>query len=234
MRAALAEGRHTLLQVGQRLALVDRRVRVVVRMLVGAVRHLVAGRLGIGPQPGDRPQQAAEHQRQQAERPDGLELRVMALVRDFLWHDVQEPEDHDPADRDDEEDEDGQEVRHLVFELRREQRGVCGGRKGQRPCKDEQADEDGARGVMRPSGSVVGARIRRHERPLDSDRARSVPGRGRTESELGMLHRPHCTVLTPAVHTGEWRSQIWEVPRPVRELRGSAGAWRRRSADHRV
>ena len=51
----------------------------------------------------------------------------MALVRDLLRHDVQEPEHHDAADRDDEHDEDGQKVRHLVFELGRQQRGLCRG-----------------------------------------------------------------------------------------------------------
>ena len=47
--ATLAQGTHALLQVVERLTLVDGGVPVIVWMLVSAVRHLVADRLGIGP-----------------------------------------------------------------------------------------------------------------------------------------------------------------------------------------
>ena len=78
--------------------------------LVGAVRHLVHDRLRVGPQPGDRPQQPAEHQRQQAQRADRLELRMVPLVGDLLRQDVHQPEQHDEHDRDDEDHEEGDEV----------------------------------------------------------------------------------------------------------------------------
>ena len=76
-------------------------LEVIVLVLVGAVGEPVAGRLGVGPQPGDRPQQAAEHQRQQAQRVDRVGLRMMPLVRDLLRHHVNDPEQHDGDDRHD-------------------------------------------------------------------------------------------------------------------------------------
>ena len=74
-------------------------------VLVGAVGRLVADRLGVGPQPGDRPQQAAEHQRQQAQRVDRVGLRMVALVGDLLGQHVHQPEDDDDDDRHDDDDE---------------------------------------------------------------------------------------------------------------------------------
>ena len=52
------------------LALLLGHLVVVVVVLVGAVGDAVADRLGVGPQPGERPEQAAEHERQQAQRGD--------------------------------------------------------------------------------------------------------------------------------------------------------------------
>ena len=92
--------------------------------LVGAVRHLVHDRLRIRPDPGQWPEKAAEHQRQQTQRPNRLELGMMPLVSDLLGEDMHHPEQHDQDDRDDEQDEDGEESGELVFQLRREKRRV--------------------------------------------------------------------------------------------------------------
>ena len=54
---------------------------VSVRHLVGAVGQLVKDGLGIGPQPGQRPKQAAEDEREQAQALDGLGLRVLSVAR---------------------------------------------------------------------------------------------------------------------------------------------------------
>ena len=82
-----------------------------VGMLVGAVGHLVHDRLRVGPDPRDRPEQAAEDQRQQAQRADRLELRMVPLVGDLLGQDVHHPEQHDEDDGDDEEHDEGDERR---------------------------------------------------------------------------------------------------------------------------
>ena len=76
---------------------------VVVVVLLGAVGEPVADRLGVRPQPRDRPQQAAEHQRQQAQRVDRVLLRMMPLLGALLRHHVHHPEQHDDNDRHDAE-----------------------------------------------------------------------------------------------------------------------------------
>ena len=58
-----------------------------------------------GPQPRDRPEQAAEHEREQAQRLDRVALRVVALVRDLLGQDVDDPEQDDDDARDHEDHE---------------------------------------------------------------------------------------------------------------------------------
>ena len=93
-------------------------------------------RLRIGPDPGQRPQQAAEHERQQAQRTDGLELRVVPLVRDLLRQDVHHPEEGDEHDRHDEEDEDGDESRQRVFGLL----WLCDARLGR--CQEDQGKRE--------------------------------------------------------------------------------------------
>ena len=57
---------------------------VVVLVFVGAISRTVGGRRGVSPEPGQRPLQAAEEKRQQAQHLDRLGLRVVALVRDLL------------------------------------------------------------------------------------------------------------------------------------------------------
>ena len=86
-----------------------RAVPLVVVQLVGAVRHLVQHRLRVRPYPGKRPQEPAEHQRQQAQRADRLELRMVALVGDLLRQDVDQPEENNQRRRDDEDDEERQD-----------------------------------------------------------------------------------------------------------------------------
>ena len=114
--------RHPIPEAGRRGRLDDRTTTAslvgVGRMrLVGAVRHLVHDRLRVGPEPGQRPEQSAEHQREQAQRADRFELRMMALVRDLLRKDVHHPEQDDEHHRHDEEDEERDEGRELVFDL---------------------------------------------------------------------------------------------------------------------
>src|SRR3954471_3927225 len=50
---------------------------LLVRGLVGSVGQLVHDRLGVGPDPGERPEQASEHERQQTQRAYRLELRMV-------------------------------------------------------------------------------------------------------------------------------------------------------------
>ncbi len=104
-------------------------LRDVVLVLIRAVRHLVQHGLGVGPEPGDRPQHAAEHQRQQAQDLDRLRLRVVPLVRDLLRQDVHQPEEHDHGDRDDDDHEDCDVVRRRGQCVPRQERGLrsrCG------------------------------------------------------------------------------------------------------------
>ena len=90
-----------------------RHAEVIVVGLVGAVGEPVADRLGVGPEPGQRPQQAAEDQRQQAQRVDRLGLRMMPLVGDLLGHHVDDPEQRDDEDRHHDEDEPRDVFRHV-------------------------------------------------------------------------------------------------------------------------
>ena len=83
--AALFERGHPLTDVGGRARrLVEAVLLEVVGMFVGAVGQFVADRFGVRPEPGNRPEQPAEDERQQAQRLDRLELRMMPLVRDLL------------------------------------------------------------------------------------------------------------------------------------------------------
>src|SRR5205814_3772487 len=66
----------------------------IVLVLVGAVRELMPDGLRERPQPGDRPKQTTESERQQAQRVDGVALWMVALVRDFLRQHVHHPELH--------------------------------------------------------------------------------------------------------------------------------------------
>jgi hypothetical protein len=93
----------------------------------------VQHRFRVRPDPGDRPEQSAEHERQQTDDADRLELRVMPLVRNLLRQDVDHPEQHDQDDRHEEQDEDRENPCDFVFDLRRHERGL--GRR--RPAGDK-------------------------------------------------------------------------------------------------
>ena len=96
-RGAGGRRRHALLR---RLQWRQRVAGVAVAIVrVGAVGHLVQHRFRVGPQPGERPQQAAEEQRQQAQRLDRVELRMAAFLGDLLRQDVHQPEHGDQHDR---------------------------------------------------------------------------------------------------------------------------------------
>ncbi len=129
--SSVAQVRELVVQQLARLRLFAHLVEIVL-VLFGAVRHLVGHRLRIRPQPGDRPEQTAEHQRQQAQHLDGVALRMMTLVGDLLRKDVNQPEQHDRADRDEDDDEPRKVLRRRVHHLRREERSARGRRKGQR------------------------------------------------------------------------------------------------------
>ena len=62
---------------------------VVVVVLVGAVGDAVADGLGVGPEPGERPEQAAEHERQQAQGGDRRRVcgwwRLCAIFSGSTW-----------------------------------------------------------------------------------------------------------------------------------------------------
>jgi hypothetical protein len=153
-------------------------------VLVGAVGHLVGDRLDVRPQPGDRPQQAAEHQRQQAQHLDGVALRVMALVGDFLRQHVHHPEQHDQADRYEDQHEPCESKRRGVHHLRRQEGGLRGGRKRQR-TQDERGCGNAGAGRIHPSGrvSAVSGRQRRslaahHGLPVTTARRRGLAGAG--------------------------------------------------------
>ncbi len=90
---------------------------VIVLVLVRAVRHLVQHGLRVGPRACERPQQPAEHQRQQAQHMDRVALRMMVLVRDFLGQHVHDPEHRDPDDRHDEDHDQREHVRNRVERL---------------------------------------------------------------------------------------------------------------------
>ncbi len=121
--AARFQHRHALPDVRRgALGLREAVLLEVVGMLVGAVGDLVSDRLRVRPQPGDRPEQPAEGERQQAERPDRLELRVVPLVGDLLGQHVHHPEQDDEQDRHEEQDEDGDIARHRVFDFGGHQR----------------------------------------------------------------------------------------------------------------
>lgn len=77
---------------------------------VGAVGHLVQNRPGVGPQPSQGPQHAAEYQRQQAQALDGLGLRVVILLGDFLRENMHLQEHADAHDRRDDQHDPGEHV----------------------------------------------------------------------------------------------------------------------------
>ncbi len=129
---------------------------------VRAIGELVHDRLRVGPDPGQRPQQAAEDERQQAERANRLELRVVALVRDLLRQDVHHPEQGDEHDRHDEEDEEGDELRQRVFGFRREERGVRASREEQQEGSGgDQLTSSHGSGVVSKAAAVPCQRVRR-------------------------------------------------------------------------
>jgi hypothetical protein len=75
---------------------------------------------------------------------------MVPLVRDLFWKDVHQPEQHDPADGDDEDHEEGDVLCHRVFHLGGHQRRMRDDRERQCHCGGEHTDEDGPR----PSSGV--------------------------------------------------------------------------------
>jgi hypothetical protein len=105
----------------------------IILVLVRAVRHAVGDGTRVRPEPRERPQDAAEEQRQHAQRVDRVLLRVMALLGDLLREDVNDPEDHQDDDRHYDEHEDRDPVGRGVQRFaRQEGRARGGGRKHRR------------------------------------------------------------------------------------------------------
>jgi hypothetical protein len=67
--------------------------------LVGAIGHLVEDWFGLGPEEGERPEQAPEYQGQHAQHVDRILLRMTVLLGNFLRKDVHHPEQVDAPDR---------------------------------------------------------------------------------------------------------------------------------------
>jgi len=80
---------------------------------IGAIGELMQDRFRVGSEPGDRPGQAAGHEREKTQALDRLRLRVFLLHRDFFRQDVDE-NDHDPR----------HEIGYIVERLALEERGV--------------------------------------------------------------------------------------------------------------
>ena len=216
--AARFQHRHALSDVRRgALGLREAVLLEVVGMLVGAVGELVSDRLGVGPQPGDRPEQPAEGERQQAERPDRLELRVVPLVRDLLGQNVHQPEQHDQQDRHEEQDEDGDIARHRVLDFGGHQRRMGGRRNGQGPHGSEQADESGPRGMMRPRHGIESRRVRHKDLCFDlstpratgtcerneaNDAGRQQVDRYRQPKDRDRIERSSPAVRVPSVNPG--------------------------------
>ena len=117
--------------------------------LVGAVGELVRDRLRVRPQPRDRPQQAAEYERQQAQRLDGLRLRMMPLVRNLLRHHVDDPEHGDADDRYEEQHDPRQHVCGRVEGFALEE---CGLRGAALSGKPRRGHDDTCRPASPPRG----------------------------------------------------------------------------------
>ena len=94
-------------------------VFLVRHVLVSAIGELVDDRLRVRPDPRQRPQQAADDDRQQAERADGLEQGREALVRDLLRQDKHHPAEDNQHHLHQEKHEECDPGRELVLELRR-------------------------------------------------------------------------------------------------------------------
>ena len=118
---------------------------------VRAVGHLVEHRLRIGPQPRQRPEHAAEHQRQQAQHLDRLRLRVLSLLGDLLREDVHQPEHGQHDERHDDQHHPGDAVGDGVERLALEHRGV---RSGRRQHGRERKRRRGQQVTVRRSGHV--------------------------------------------------------------------------------
>ena len=107
-------------------------IEIVVVVLFGPVSHSVGDRLGVRPEPGDRPQQASECERQEAKRVDRVLLRMMALLGDLLRQDVDQPEQDDDNDRHDADDEPRNDGRCRIERLAGKERRRCGCRSRER------------------------------------------------------------------------------------------------------
>jgi hypothetical protein len=107
-------------------------------VLLGAVHALVGHGLGVGPQPGQRPQHAAEDQGEQAQGLDRVALRVMLLVGDLLGQHVYQPEHRDHPERHHDQHHPGEHVGGSLERLAREERGAGG--RGQR-CAEQGGGE---------------------------------------------------------------------------------------------
>ena len=70
---------------------------------VRSVGHFVQDRLGVSPEPGKRPEQAAKAKREQAEALNCLGLWVLFLLRNFFRQDMHHPESSDANNRCDNE-----------------------------------------------------------------------------------------------------------------------------------
>ena len=121
---------------------------------IGAVSHLVQDRFAVGPEPGERPENPAEREGEQAEALDRARLRMHFLVRDFLRQNVDEPEDYDADDRGDDDNNPGNPVRDRVERLTVEQRGVDGRGQDQMREREEKDEASAAATGAARSGSA--------------------------------------------------------------------------------
>ncbi|HSS08028.1 MAG TPA: hypothetical protein VLK83_12925 [Rhodanobacteraceae bacterium] len=123
------------------LALFD----VVVVVLLGSEGELVPDRTRVGPQPGDRPEQSAEHEREQAQDVNRILVGMVALCGDLLGQHVHDPEERDEGDRHHDEHEPGEPVGHRVQRFAMQERCVGGWR--EEHCQQGCADANASRQI---------------------------------------------------------------------------------------
>ena len=146
---------------------------------------------------------------------------MVPLVRDLFRKDVHQPEQDDEHDRDEEEREEGDVLRHRVFGLGGQQRCMCRRREGQRPRGCEQTDDDRPRGVTGAGRGVENTRVLRHEKhPIrfELSTRRATPTCDTNGRKLCVDNNLRDVVCRDA---GRRRALISGFPGPLRHSGGS-------------